>query len=522
MDSEWKGVRHPHAVSGRVLSIVHAPRVPLSRAHVPARSRRPSAPCHHRTMAALADMDLGALKAQLALVEAAVAAKQHAADGASTLASTIKNPYSKLYDRVSISAVHACPDKGASLIGATLVVGGWVKTGRVADKGALCFLELNDGTGPVNLQCVVRSDVHAIDELKATGTCVVVEGVMKTPPEGASQIVELHVTKVLHLGPCDAATYPIAKKKISLEFLREKIHLRTRTNTIAAIARIRSALSYATHTFFHNNGFLYVHTPLITQSDCEGAGEMFQVTTLLQAADAASDDAEGPSKADVQVKREAVTAAGEHVTVVKEASKLEGGDKTLVKPAVDAMLKLKNELTEMEIASRKIGGILRDEHGKIEYKEDFFGEPTFLTVSGQLNVETYACAMTSVYTFGPTFRAENRYVFAFPKSRPPCFPILVLRRARYLCSYKTLTTFRSQQQQHHAPLGRVLDDRARNRVRGFERRHAVRGGLRAALFAARPEKQPPGPGVPFKDVRQGEFESHRKRGAERVWPSELL
>lgn len=189
--------------------------------------------------------------------------------------------------------------------------------------------------------------------------------------------------------------------------MREKIHLRTRTNTIAAIARIRSALSYATHTFFHNNGFLYVHTPLITQSDCEGAGEMFQVTTLLQAADAASDDAEGPSKADVQVKREAVTAAGEHVTVVKEASKLEGGDKTLVKPAVDAMLKLKNELTEMEIASRKIGGILRDEHGKIEYKEDFFGEPTFLTVSGQLNVETYACAMTSVYTFGPTFRAEN-------------------------------------------------------------------------------------------------------------------
>ena len=91
------------------------------------------------------------------------------------------------------------------------------------------------------------------------------------PPEGASQAVELHVSKVLHVGPCDAAKYPIAKKKISLEFLREKIHLRTRTNTIAAIARIRSALSYATHTFFHENGFMYVHTPLITQSDCEGA-----------------------------------------------------------------------------------------------------------------------------------------------------------------------------------------------------------------------------------------------------------
>ena len=308
---------------------------------------------------------------------------------------------------VSVSAVHACPERGASLIGASIVVGGWVKTGRVADKGALCFLEINDGTGPVNLQCVVRADVHAIDEIKATGTCVVVEGEVKAPPEGASQAVELHGSKVLHVGPCDAAKYPIAKKKISLEFLREKIHLRTRTNTIAAIARIRSALSYATHTFFHNNGFLYVHTPLITQSDCEGAGEMFQVTTLLGAADAAADDAPAPTPEEIASKRADVSAAGEAVKAVKDAAKAEGGDKAAVKPAVDAMLKLKNELAEMETAARKIGGIFRDENGKIDYGRDFFHEPTFLTVSGQLNVETYACAMTSVYTFGPTFRAEN-------------------------------------------------------------------------------------------------------------------
>ena len=358
-------------------------------------------------MAALADMDLGELKAQLAAVESAVRAKQSAAEGAAALAGTIKNKYSKLYDRVSVSAVHACPERGASLIGASIVVGGWVKTGRVADKGALCFLEINDGTGPVNLQCVVRADVHAIDELKATGTCVVVEGEVKAPPEGASQAVELHVSKVLHVGPCDAAKYPIAKKKISLEFLREKIHLRTRTNTIAAIARIRSALSYATHTFFHNNGFLYVHTPLITQSDCEGAGEMFQVTTLLGAADAAADDAPAPTPEEIASKRADVSAAGEAVKAVKDAAKAEGGDKAAVKPAVDAMLKLKNELAEMETAARKIGGIFRDENGKIDYGRDFFHEPTFLTVSGQLNVETYACAMTSVYTFGPTFRAEN-------------------------------------------------------------------------------------------------------------------
>ena len=360
-------------------------------------------------MAALVDMDMSELKAQLAAVEAAVAAKEQAAaaDGSAALAASIRNPYSKLYDRVSISAVHDCPGRGASLIGANIVVGGWVKTGRVADKGALCFLELNDGTGPVNLQCIVRSEVHGIDELKATGTCVVLEGEVKAPPEGASQVIELHATKILHVGPCDAAKYPIAKKKISLEFLREKIHLRTRTNTIAAVARIRSALSYATHTFFNKNGFLYVHTPLITQSDCEGAGEMFQVTTLLGAADEALEEPAPPTAADVAAKRAEAEAAGESVKAIKEAAKAEGGDKSAVKPAVDAMLKLKAELAEMEKASRKVGGLFRREDGKIDYSKDFFGEPTFLTVSGQLNVETYACAMTSVYTFGPTFRAEN-------------------------------------------------------------------------------------------------------------------
>ena len=352
-------------------------------------------------MAALADMDLSELKAQLETVRAAVEAKEAA--GPSELASGIVNPYSKLYNRVSIAAIHACPDDGASVIGSTLVVGGWVKTGRIADKGAIIFLELNDGTGPVNLQCIVKSNVYNLDELKSTGTCVVVEGELKAPPAGASQVVEIHATKVLYVGPCDAAKYPIAKKKISLEFLREKIHLRTRTNTIAAVARIRSALSYATHTFFNKNGFLYVHTPCITQSDCEGAGEMFQVTTLLGAADEAmTKEAPPPTAADVEAMKAKVTEAGETVKELKAA-----GDKDAVKPAVDAMLKLKSELDEMEKASRKIGGLFRTPDGKIDYSHDFFSEPTFLTVSGQLNVETYACALTSVYTFGPTFRAEN-------------------------------------------------------------------------------------------------------------------
>eukprot|EP00227_Mantoniella_beaufortii_P003598 CAMPEP_0197613932 /NCGR_PEP_ID=MMETSP1326-20131121/59263_1 /TAXON_ID=1155430 /ORGANISM="Genus nov. species nov., Strain RCC2288" /LENGTH=586 /DNA_ID=CAMNT_0043182801 /DNA_START=57 /DNA_END=1817 /DNA_ORIENTATION=+ len=355
-------------------------------------------------MAALDAMDLSELKAHLEAVSAAVAAKEKAGIEAAQLATKIAAPYSKLYNRVSIGAILACPGGGASLIGSTVVVGGWVKTGRVADKGALCFLELNDGSGPTNLQCIVKSDVHDIDVVKSTGTCVVLEGVMMAPPEGATgQLVELHATKVLHVGPCDAAKYPIAKKKISLEFLREKIHLRTRTNTIAAIARIRSSLAYATHTFFNQNGFLYVHTPCITQSDCEGAGEMFQVTTMLgQAEKDHMTEPPPPAAADVDALKARVAAAGD---AVKEAKA--GEDKAAVKPALDAMMKLRAELEEMEKASRKVGGLFRTAEGKIDYTKDFFSEPTFLTVSGQLQVETYACALTSVYTFGPTFRAEN-------------------------------------------------------------------------------------------------------------------
>lgn len=121
------------------------------------------------------------------------------------------------------------------------------------------------------------ASVHPIEPLRHTGACVLVEGELKaSPPDAVGQVVELHVTRVLHLGGCDAAVYPIAKKKISLEFLREKVHLRPRTNTIQAVARIRNALAAATHDFFQSHGFLLVHTPLITTADAEGAGELFQ------------------------------------------------------------------------------------------------------------------------------------------------------------------------------------------------------------------------------------------------------
>ncbi|CBI38541.3 unnamed protein product, partial [Vitis vinifera] len=163
---------------------------------------------------------------------------------------------------------------------------------------------------------------------------------LKVPPEGTKQRVEFRVEKVHHVGPVDPAKYPLPKTRLTLEFLRVFVHFRSRTNMIPAVARICNALAYATHTFFLNHGFLHAHTPIITTSDCEGAGEMFQVTTLIS-------DAEKPG--------------------------------------------------------------IPQKDGKIDYSQDFFARQAFLTVSGQLQVETHACAIGSVYTFGPTFRAEHSH-----------------------------------------------------------------------------------------------------------------
>lgn len=162
--------------------------------------------------------------------------------------------------------------------------------------------------------------------------------------QGGKQAVEVAATSIQVVGECPGDTYPLAKKRHSLEYLRTIAHLRPRTNTVAAVARVRSALAGAIHSFFQQSGFVYVQTPLITASDCEGAGELFRVTTM-----------------DL-----------DHISNLPMA-KDEGGKET----------------------------------GGVDYGQDFFGKPAFLTVSGQLGAETHACALGDVYTFGPTFRAEN-------------------------------------------------------------------------------------------------------------------
>ena len=211
--------------------------------------------------------------------------------------------------------------------GAELTVAGWVKTVR-ASKGGFSFINLNDGSCLANIQVIADEKLpnYAEEVSRLTAGASVMATGRLVESKGAGQRVEMQATEVRVLGPADAERYPIQPKRHSFEFLRTQAHLRPRTNTFGAVARVRNALCQAIHEFFQSRGFLYVHTPIITASDCEGAGQLFRVTTL--------------------------------------------------------------------------------EPGQ-EEADDFFARRTNLTVSGQLEAETYACALGRVYTFGPTFRAEN-------------------------------------------------------------------------------------------------------------------
>ncbi|KAI4314375.1 hypothetical protein L6164_027289 [Bauhinia variegata] len=310
-------------------------------------------------------------------------------------------------DRVPIRSIISLPDGGSGLAGQKVRIGGWVKTGRKADKDAFAFLELSDGSCPGNLQVIVEASLWDLGQLVATGTCVVVDGELKLPPAGTKQKVELRADKVLHVGPVDAAKYPLPKMRLTLDFLRDYVHLRSRTNTISAVARIRNALAYATHTFFQKHGFLYVHTPIITTSDCEGAGEMFQVTTLFSEAEKLEKELKEnppPSEADIEAARVLVKEKGEVVSQLKSAK----ASKKEISSSVDELKKAKEILSKLEERSKLQPGIPQKD-GKTDYARDFFARQAFLTVSGQLQVESYACALSSVYTFGPTFRAEHSH-----------------------------------------------------------------------------------------------------------------
>ncbi|XP_065863807.1 asparagine--tRNA ligase, cytoplasmic 1-like [Euphorbia lathyris] len=311
-------------------------------------------------------------------------------------------------DRVPIRSIVNCPkEEEASLIGRRVQVGGWVKTGREQGKGTFAFLELNDGSSAANLQVIIDKEVADLTPLVHTGACVSVEGVLKEPPEGTKQKVELRAEKLLHVGPVDPAKYPIPKTKLTLEFLRDHIHLRPKTNTISAVARIRNALSFATHSFFQEYGFLYIQTPIITTSDCEGAGEMFQVTTLINEAERIEKelvDNPPPSPADIEAAELVVKEKGGAVAQLKSAK----ASKADINAAVAELKQAKENLSKLVERSKLKPGLPKKD-GKIDYSQDFFSRQAFLTVSGQLQAEIYACAVSNVYTFGPTFRAEKSH-----------------------------------------------------------------------------------------------------------------
>jgi len=224
----------------------------------------------------------------------------------------------------------------ASAIGQPATLQGWIRTRRDS-KGGFSFLELNDGSCLANIQIIADGKLANYEsEIKhlSPGCSVTIRGEVK-PSGGKEQATELHASEVTVHGWADPEAYPLQKKRHTLEKLREWAHLRPRTNTMGAVMRVRNRICRSIHDFFQEEGFLYVHTPIITASDCEGAGEMFRVSTI--------DPANPPRTAD----------------------------------------------------------------GKIDYAQDFFSKPSYLTVSGQLEGEIYATALGKIYTFGPTFRAEN-------------------------------------------------------------------------------------------------------------------
>ena len=220
------------------------------------------------------------------------------------------------------------------LVGQSVCVKGWVRTKR--GNKAVSFIALNDGSTIHNIQIVADNDKFEASLLSkiTTGASLSIVGEL-VASQGKGQSVEVQASEIEVLGTADPETYPLQKKGHSLEFLREIAHLRPRTNTFGAIYRMRHEMSMAIHTYFHERGFYYFHAPLITASDCEGAGQMFQVTTL------------------------------------------------------------------------PLNDLPRTEDGSIDHSQDFFGKPTALTVSGQLEGELAAMSMGAIYTFGPTFRAEN-------------------------------------------------------------------------------------------------------------------
>ncbi|XP_051113328.1 asparagine--tRNA ligase, cytoplasmic 2 [Andrographis paniculata] len=357
--------------------------------------------------------------------------------------------FSTYSNRIIIKTILARPDHGVGLIGQPVIVGGWVKSSRefrkeppaaapenrggpkdvscvevlqtklpflraiikafggeqrIRDKldaivprlppqPSISILSISDGSCPASLQVLVDSSLASPNRVMPTGTCILVEGLMQKPSLQGKESVEVRADKILHIGVVDPGRYPLSKKRLPLESLRDSCQFRPRTTTVASVTRVRSALTQGTHAFFRENEFLHVQMPVITTSDTEGSGKIFQVLTPRRTEQCPNIET---IKASIKDKNKQI----------EELKRSASNDEALV-AAVDDLKKTTELLSKMENEEKTRHGKSRGETSRASSSDEFFSKKTYLTPSGRLHLESYASALGNVYTFGPRFRAKR-------------------------------------------------------------------------------------------------------------------
>ncbi|CAN4110550.1 unnamed protein product [Withania somnifera] len=363
---------------------------------------------------------------------------------------------SKYTQRVMLKTLLGRSDGGVGLIGQRVVIGGWVKSSReiritppppahvVNPKDVTCtevlqsripllrsimkvfgageyrvreklnvvqtgpqpsvsILQVSDGSCVPSLQVLVDSSLATPCQVMPTGTCVLIEGMLKQPSVQGKHLVELQAEKILHLGLVEQSNYPLSKKRLPLESLRDCSQFRSRTTTVASVMRIHNALTWATHSFFQDQGFLHVQVPILTSTGSEGFSEKFLVTTLLNKD---KKDNQISSTEKDEVGFEAIRASiKEKSKKVEELSRTNSNKEALVVAQQD-LKKTKELVAQLEIRQKTNAGVTIETR-KFDFSKDFFACQTYLTVSGRLHLESQACALGNVYSFGPRFQAEK-------------------------------------------------------------------------------------------------------------------
>ncbi|KAK4492169.1 hypothetical protein RD792_002967 [Penstemon davidsonii] len=368
---------------------------------------------------------------------------------------------SKYTKRVLLKTITTRSDGGVGLIGQRVVIGGWVKSSRefrkeppvaattpevvappkdvtcvevlqsripfirsimkvlgggdhhrIRDKfdsiipkppqPSISILQISDGSCVSSLQVLVDSDLAPPSDVMPTGSCILVEGVLQKPSLQGKQLIELKAKEIFHVGIVDQERYPLSKKRLPLELLRDSTHFRPRTTTVASVMRIRSTLTQATHKFFQENGFFYVQVPIITSTNCEGSSENFQVTTLLgnERVESTVDGIEG-------VKLEDIKASIKEKSKQVEELKRSASNKEAMAAAIQDLKKTTELVSQLEAKQKAKSTGKSLEKNRIDFSKDFFSCQTYLTASGRLHLESYASALGNVYSFGPRFNASR-------------------------------------------------------------------------------------------------------------------